>query len=134
MTADARLTSTLDLQPGASLLDGDALVGQRIRIRLQQASGGWVLDSRSGLPWLAWLAQKPFPVDAATARIRQEIEAVPGVLQVQTLTVSRSGVSATVTGDVLTASGVLPLAVAVGGGGVPQAFAGAPWAISGAAP
>ena len=130
MTADAQLTDGLDLRPRTDLVTGDVLVGQRIRLRLQQVDGDWILDGAKGLPWLDWLTTKPFPEDAALGRIRQEIEGVPGVLQVQTLTITRSGTSATVTGDVLTESGVLPLVVAVGGGGVAESFSVAPHVIA----
>ena len=129
MTADALLTDGLDLRPRTTLVTGDELVGQRVRLRLQQAEGDWVLNASHGLPWLDWLTTKPFPQDVALARIRQEIEAVPGVQQVQTLAMTRSGTTATITGDLLTASGVVPLVVAVGGGGVTQSFAAAPWVL-----
>jgi len=129
MTADVLLTDDLDLRPRTALVSGDQLVGQRIRLRLQQVLGDWVLRQSDGLPWLDWLGTKPFPTDVALARIRQEIESVPGVLQVQTLAMTRSGTSSTITGDILTEAGVVPLVVSVGGGGVPESFAAAPWVI-----
>lgn len=129
MTADVLLTDALDLRPRTTLVTGDVLVGQRIRLRTQQAVGDWILDASAGLPWLDWLTTKPFPEDTAAARVRQAIESIPGVLQVSELSVTRTGTAATIAAQVLTEAGLAPVVVAVGGGGVTETFAPAPWVM-----
>jgi hypothetical protein len=59
---------------------------QRVSIRCATHRGDWKLDSRVGLPLLAWLRARPPDPDGIALALRREIAATPGVVRVLSLT------------------------------------------------
>jgi len=72
--------ATGDLPDVNRLIGGATEIRQRISLRLQRHLGEWFLDLTQGLPFERWAQQKPVRVGEIVARIRSEIEAVPGVI------------------------------------------------------
>ncbi len=91
MALDIALGSDLDLPLATRFIRGRDTVAQRVRIRLQQHLGDWVLDTSKGIPWATYLSTKPAPVAAIEASCRTEVEATPGVLAVQSVSSTLSG-------------------------------------------
>ncbi len=83
---DVGLNANGDLGAFNRIIVGRDLVLQRIGIRLRTFLGEWILDSRKGLPFLAWIAKKPPDPAAIGAVVRKEIETTPGVLRVDSFT------------------------------------------------
>lgn len=73
---------TGDLPEVATLINGFDLIIQRVRRRLRTYLGEWLADRSVGLPFFAWIAQKPPDVDAIGASVRAAIETTPGVARV----------------------------------------------------
>lgn len=82
MTIDVLLGEDLDMPVRTVLGRALDVTAQQIRIRLNRHLGEWFADTRIGMPWMDWVATKPFPLVDASARIRQEIETTPGVVRV----------------------------------------------------
>lgn len=74
-----------DLPAFCRPISGDALVAQRVRLRLLQYPGDWLLDRQAGVPWLDWSQAKPPPLAVIEATLRREIETTPGVRRVDEL-------------------------------------------------
>lgn len=74
-----------DLPAFCRLVTGDALTAQRVRLRLLQYPGDWLLDREAGMPWLDWSQAKPPPLAEIEATLRREIETTPGVRRVDEL-------------------------------------------------
>ena len=71
-----------DLPINGVLVEGDLVTLQRISRRLNLFRGEWIIDGSKGLPFLAWLAQKPPNVDSIGAEILNEILTTPCVATV----------------------------------------------------
>lgn len=84
MTRDIQLIEG-DLSPQTQHIEGAALVAQRVRIRLGTFRGEWLLDQSAGLPFLRWRSQRSPPLDSIAAKVREELRATPGVLDVREL-------------------------------------------------
>lgn len=84
MRIDLALDETGDLPLVPRHITGIPLVLQRVQRRLRVFAGEWVLDVTQGLPYLAWRQAKPAPTEAIAARIRTELEGVPGVVRIDT--------------------------------------------------
>lgn len=67
-------------------ISGTLVVLQRVRLRLLTALGEWILDRLVGIPYLRFIQQKPPNINEIGAFIRREIEAVPGVVSIDTWT------------------------------------------------
>lgn len=65
-----------------------ALIGQRVKRRLQTFLGEWYLQVGRGLPFKDWSAVKPAPLELITEKVREEIKAVPGVRSILSLSVT----------------------------------------------
>ena len=96
----------LDLTGGGYLVDGQAAIAQRLKIRAQTFFGEYFLDLTSGLPWLEWSATK---MDASV--LRQIKLACLGVVQGEMGVVSVDPAQVTATYDRATRS----VAVEIGG-------------------
>lgn len=77
---------TQDLPINPVHISGTDLVLQRVTLRLQRFLGEWILDTSVGLPYLAWVQQKPPDVIGITAVLRTEIATTPGVARVDDFT------------------------------------------------
>ena len=84
MTRDVQLIEG-DLPPQTQHIEGATLVAQRVRIRLGTFRGEWLLDQSAGLPFLRWRSQRSPPLDSIAAKVREELRATPGVLDVREL-------------------------------------------------
>lgn len=93
-----------DLPAFCRHITGDALTAQRLRLRLLQYSGDWLLDRAAGVPWLDWTQAKPPPLAEIEATLRREIETTPGVRRVDEL---RAAWDATARRVTVTATAVL---------------------------
>ena len=83
---DLRINDDGSLPLTFGFITGADLILQRVAIRLRTFLGEWLLDTAIGLPYLAWVAQKPPDVDGIGAVIRAEILAVPGVIRFSSFT------------------------------------------------
>lgn len=72
-----------DLPLRNELITGRVDTQQRIALRLQRHLGEWFLDTTVGLPYEAWMEQKPPDLPSIVAAIRSEISAVRGVIGTQ---------------------------------------------------
>ncbi len=87
MTRDIKLDSSGDLPEVGRYVEGAELVRQRVELRLGLHVGEWLTDRDAGMPWLDWSQVKPPPLADIRAKIRSEIGAVPGVVEVTALSV-----------------------------------------------
>ena len=111
--------ATRDLPVVSRLISGLDLIRQRIRVRLGTHEGEVLTDATKGMPWAAWFETKEPPVSAILARVRREIEAVPGVIRVEDLaaTFTASSRSVAITGNVRTLEGDLDVCIGATGPG-----------------
>ena len=72
-----------DIDPRLGLADGLESVRQRVEQRLRFFRGEWFLDTRVGTPWFQFVLTRPFAEGVADAVLRQAIQAVEGVLGVE---------------------------------------------------
>jgi hypothetical protein len=86
MSFDILLDDDGDLPAHPMHGTGLDLLVQRIDRRVRIHRGEWMLDASVGLPFVQFRAQKPPQVEAIGALIRREIEDVPGVTRVETIT------------------------------------------------
>lgn len=110
----------------ATLVDGDlpavtrweggpALTTQRVGIRLQSHRGEVPLDQSIGLPFGAWMQAPALDTDAVEAEIRAAVEAAPGVVAVEALTVTRAARTLSASGLVRVEGGAtVPISLALG--------------------
>ena len=83
LTSDVGLDPlTFDLPVFPVHISGVDLIVQRMTIRLQRFLGEWILDTTVGIPYLAFIQERPVDVEGITAVLRTEIETTPGVLRV----------------------------------------------------
>lgn len=73
---------TGDIELPARLITADALVIQRLRLRLRAHRGDWVLDNEFGLPYEAWVGQVPAPLTAITLAFTEILGTCPGVARI----------------------------------------------------
>lgn len=106
-----------------------AMIGQRVKRRLQTFLGEWYLQTGRGLPFLDWSAVKPAPLDLITEKVREEIKAVPGVRAILSLTVDfdENTRKIVVSGRVLCDVGVLSLSGAAPSKADARAGMAVPW-------
>lgn len=83
MSIDVELVDG-DLPALTRHISGTAVILQRVRLRLLTGKGEWILDRNVGIPYLRFIRQKPPNLNEIGAFIRREIEAVPGVLSIDT--------------------------------------------------
>lgn len=115
---DIRLDDDLDIAVPTRLVTGIDLVKQRIHVRLATHRGDVLRDAKLGLPWVDWFGLKPFPFATVAARIRREIEGIPGVVTVLEVTVTPDGAgSVAVAAEVTAAEGRLSIRQVVADGG-----------------
>lgn len=88
-TNDIVLTPTGDL----SIIGGGPSIAQAIRQVLRTFLGEWFLDEEAGVPWYDQILIKAPNLPAVRAVIRDVILAVPGVLEVTSLSVDMNRVS-----------------------------------------
>jgi len=105
MALDIALDSNLDLSVSNRMIRGRDVVAQRVRIRLQQHLGDWVLDTSEGIDWKAYLSTKPVPVATIEAAVFREISTTPGVLAVGEVTGAVVGRNLTITATYTTPEG-----------------------------
>lgn len=79
---DILLTSSGDLPQHGQWTSGLAIIAQRAWIRLHMFEGEDLFDQRNGLPFLAWTQEKPPDLPVIGARVREELESIPGVAAV----------------------------------------------------
>lgn len=94
--------TTRDLPDVPTLIDGPALVQQRIRTRLLRGRAEWFVNLQTGLPLLEWRQQKPPDEVAIRATLQAEIVQIDGVVATENFTSSFDSVTKTlrVSGDV----------------------------------
>ena len=109
MPIDLALSASGDLPERLSLVSGSDTTLQRVRRRLLTHLGEVLTDSSLGVPWMTWVASRRFPLDAATAWLRAQIETCPGVVRLDDWTGAQDGEAATFTGTVVTSSGAIPI-------------------------
>lgn len=73
----------------------DSLV-QSIRRRLQTSRGEWRYDLSHGIPWLRTLGEKA-PLGVIRSIVREALRETPGVLDVETVDLTRNSVTRTLT-------------------------------------
>lgn len=99
---DIKLTAGLGLTPITYTLGfGPDLTMQRVRLRLSIHRGEWFQDPDRGLPWLEWLGRRGFKDLEILDPVRAEILAVPGVIDVLELTLTRDNGTFKINGRVL---------------------------------
>ena len=105
---DVGLDEDYDLPVRTQHITGFALILQRVRRRLKTHLGEYLADASVGLPFMAWIAQKPPNVEGIGAVMRRTIETTPGVARVtawsgtfdrETRTLSYTGSITTIDGD-----------------------------------
>lgn len=79
---DVGLDSDGDLPRVVRFISGLELVIQRVQRRVRIVQGEYFADVRVGLPYFAWMAQKPAQVASIGAVLRKAIETTPGVTRV----------------------------------------------------
>lgn len=103
---------TLDLPSFTRHEAGEAIIAQRVRVRLLTHLGDWPLDTTVGIDWQGFLGRKPVDLASMAAGIAVEVLGVPGVAQVNDLEWSQDGGSATISANIVTDLGLsLPLVV-----------------------
>ena len=105
MALDIALDSSLDLGVSNRMIRGRDVTAQRVRIRLQQHLGDWVLDTSKGIDWKTYLSTKPAPIANIEADVYREISTTPGVLAVGEVTSSVADRALTITATYTTAEG-----------------------------
>lgn len=80
---DVGLDSTGDLPARTGHITGLTLTRQRVDMRLRTFLGEYIADKSRGLPFFAWMQQKPPQVASIGALLRREIETTPGVARVE---------------------------------------------------
>lgn len=86
-----------DLPHTLRLVSGPDLIVQRVQRRLLRYLGEYFLDTSAGLPYVEWGQRKPPPLNEIAAKLRREIEGVPGVVRVTALDATYSVETETVT-------------------------------------
>lgn len=106
-----------------------ALVGQRVKRRLQTFAGEWYLQTGRGLPFREWSSVKPAPLDLITEKVREEIKAVPGVRAILSLVIDFDDNTrkVVVSGRVLCDVGILDLKGAAPSVAEERAGMAVPW-------
>lgn len=79
MGTDFLFDETGDIPLYATLATGDAVTVQRVRRRLKTFRGEWMLNKRTGLPFIEWGQQKPPDVNGQGALVLIELTTTPGV-------------------------------------------------------
>lgn len=70
------------------IVEGSAAIAQEIQTRLRWWAGEWFLDTSRGVPYLESVLRKNISEASVRAILKREIEAVPGVARVRSMTVS----------------------------------------------
>ena len=91
---DIQLDENGDISIPTRPCTGEDLIIQKVRIRSETFFGEWILDSRKGVPWLAWLDETPPPLEQIEDFLKVEYEEIDGV--------RRADVTATESEDLLT--------------------------------
>jgi len=105
MSFDVKLDENGDIYAQTRYVDGTELVVQRIENRLLTHRGEYILDTRVGLPYQTWLAQKPVPLEEIADAVRFEIETTPGVEAIESFEADLDGRTVEITGRVRTSDG-----------------------------
>jgi len=105
MALDIALDSNLDLGVSNRMIRGRDATAQRVRIRLQQHLGDWVLNTSKGVDWATYLSTKPVPLANIEAAVYREISTTPGVLAVGDVVGSVVDRALTITATYTTAEG-----------------------------
>lgn len=113
MTIDLALhPDTWDLHldgTDVATVTGRDAIAQEIAVRLRWWRREWFLDGRKGVPYLEQIFEKGVSVDTVRAILKREIEEVPGVVAVRSLSITvdattrhatASGQAETTEGDV----------------------------------
>lgn len=89
------------------MVTGADAIAQEIRVRLRWWRGEHFLDLAAGVPYLQQILGKGVSEEAIRAVLREEIESVPGVGHVESITIvtDRPNRFATITIDVVTEDG-----------------------------
>lgn len=118
---------TGDLPALTRLWSGLEIIAQRVQIRTLTHRGDWPLDRTAGIDWQRHLSTKPADVDALAAELATEWRAVPGVVEVTSLTaeVTTDGAS-TISAELRTETGetIVPVVSAPGVDGNPSIVVG----------
>lgn len=79
------LTGDLVLPSGGSFreLSGDEGLRQAIENRVCSTRDDWFVDTRAGIPWLAWLGRKDTSLRTIENEVRRAIETLPFVASVK---------------------------------------------------
>ena len=72
-----------DLPARPAYIQGAAQVTQRLRLRLWQWRGEWLLDASAGIDYLTLMEQKPPDTDGVSDLLRAEVLTTPGVSAVE---------------------------------------------------
>jgi hypothetical protein len=88
---DLKLKPNGDIYAQSRYVDGLEEVIQRVQIRFRTFAGEWVLDSRVGIPYIAWNGIKGVPFDVISDRLRLELETTPGIIAVTRFEASKDG-------------------------------------------
>lgn len=77
-----------DLPAFCRFIQGEDETIQRLRLRMLQHRGDWILDRSAGLPYLDWGQLRSPPLEQIRAAIQVEIETCPGVERVERIDVA----------------------------------------------
>jgi hypothetical protein len=77
--SDVYMTPTGDYEYPTRYLTQDSASIQRTRLRVLQHRGEWLLDTRTGAPWIEWLDTKPFPKQQIEEFFRADLASVPDI-------------------------------------------------------
>jgi hypothetical protein len=76
---DVYMTPTGDYEYPTRYIAQDRASIQRARLRVLQHRGEWLLDTRTGAPWIAWLDTKPFPKQQIEEFFRADLASIPDI-------------------------------------------------------
>ncbi len=88
--SDALLEPDGDFPLTGGWATGDIVTTQALRRRLHVHLGEYIGDQTQGLPFQAWMNQRPAPVTDMSLTLRQAIETFPGVRAVTRWTVTHT--------------------------------------------
>lgn len=105
----------IDLGTGDLLISesvsGEALILQRLWVRMNTGIGEYIADTSKGIPMLDWLETRPLPLAKIVTIIKREWETCPGVTSATVRGSLMASGDVVVTGD-LTIAGDEQIAVA----------------------
>lgn len=85
---DVGLGADGDIPVFCRFIEGEDQTEQRLRLRLLIHQKEWLLDRSAGMPFSAWAATKPPPLEVIRGQVQREIETCPGVARVESVTVA----------------------------------------------